>query len=164
MQKVSHQSALSAGWTDPFSQLPHVGLSNTPWKAEPRKGEGRVQCQCSGATQHMASPKAPCTGSREHGSTKVAATSPTHCPAGILSTSVFCLWKGTVPLHSPWQLRGIHHKYHWPPPGIPSDGWGWFDPGLASFLETPHPWRASLPAKGFSLQRSSFGLPCVSGP
>lgn len=45
------------------------------------KGKGGVQCQCSGATQHMASQKAPWTGSREHGSTKVAATPPTHCPA-----------------------------------------------------------------------------------
>lgn len=40
MQKVSHQSALSAGWTDPLSELTHVRLSDAPSKAKPREGEG----------------------------------------------------------------------------------------------------------------------------
>lgn len=58
------------------SAMPHARLS-------PGKGKGGVQCQCSGATPHMASQKAPWRGNREHRSTKVVTTPPTHCPADI---------------------------------------------------------------------------------
>lgn len=66
-----------------FPGLLMLDLAMPQARLSPGKSKGEVQCQCSGSTQHMASQKAPWTGGREHRSTKVAATPPSHCPADI---------------------------------------------------------------------------------
>lgn len=143
MQKVTHQSALSVGWTDLLSRLAYVGLSDAPSKAKPRNGEGgsAVPVPLCHSTHGFSKGSL----NRQQGAWKHQGGSHPSNPLPswhlvnwcVLPTKGYC--PSPLSMAAPW-----YPQQHWPPPGIPTGGKGWFEPGLASFLETSCPWRASL--------------------